>query len=48
MSELYGLAYGIGFVLENGTVTLRDRDSMEQMQVPISFLREILSEKLKQ
>lgn len=33
--------------LENDTVTLRDRDSMQQTRVPVSQLLEILSEKLK-
>jgi glycyl-tRNA synthetase len=33
--------------LENDTVTLRDRDTMQQTRVPISGLLEILSEKLR-
>lgn len=33
--------------LENDTVTLRDRDSMQQIRVPSSQLLEVLSEKLK-
>ena len=32
--------------LENDTVTLRDRDSMQQIRVPSSQLLEILAEKL--
>lgn len=33
--------------LENDTVTLRDRDTMEQVRVPTSKLLEIIAEKLK-
>jgi glycyl-tRNA synthetase len=32
--------------LENDTVTLRDRDSMQQERVPVAKLLEILGEKL--
>ena len=32
--------------LENDSVTLRDRDSMEQVRVPISALKETLSKNL--